>query len=916
MKKWGECLSFVFVFCLICSFAYSADFSDDGVWQRIPERKIQQTGIRTSIPRSYLTFQLNREILQNILRQAPLEFTSDAITKNVLLSLPLPDGTFTRIRIEESPIMQPGLAAKFPKIKTYRGQGVDDRTITVRLGWTSGGFHAFGLTTDRSFTINAYRYGDIKHYISFWGDQDASKEALECSTISEQKIIQHHDTGNVTSTGPTLRIFEAALAANGEFTQRFPPGTKDSALNDGIIPATNNLNVVFEREFAVRLVIIDDELNIIYTDPATDPYTGNDKIAMLDENQTNTDNVIGSANYDIGHVFGGLGGGGVAYLGVPCSDGWKARGVSTSSSPSGNGFTLLVAHEMGHQFDTHHTFNGTTGNCGGGNRNGSTAWEPGSGCTIMSYAGLCGSENLQGGKIPYYHVGSYDLMNSYVSNSTCDTETATGNNAPSVNAGNDYTIPIHTPFTLTATGSDPDGDSLTYSWEQFDTGNASPPNTDDGSRPIFRPFTPTSSPSRTFPQLSDILNNTDPLPVGEAWPETDRTLNFRITARDNHSGGGGVNTDAMVITVENGAGPFLVTYPDTNVTWNGGTTETITWNVAGTNSPPINTANVRILLSLDGGQTFTIELAASTPNDGSQDITVPLVVTTTARVKIEAIGNIFFDISNANFTINTSGCTMITVNPATLPDGVLGTAYNQTITATGGTAPYTFAVTSGTLPPGLNLASDGGLTGTPTATGNYTFVITATDVNSCTGSRSYTVSITSGSCLFCDDFNDGTLSTGWTYVKQNWTESGGFLAGTPIGRKAIAIATPIFGGCGNCTVEAEIQTAGGPGNRVWLLAWYIDKKNTIELLMKEENDFWVLKQKSNGSVVAKGKAPATIDPLTTYDAKIVFDGNQFQVYINNTLLITLVKAAGTNPNGTVGFQSKLTTGSFDSIDVN
>ncbi len=917
MKIRGKCLSFLFGICLICSFGYSADFSDDGVWQRIPERKIQQTGTRTTIPRSYLTFELNRNILKSILKQAPIEFTPDAITKNVLLSLPLPDGTFTRIRIEESPIMHSGLAAQFPQIKTYRGQGMDDRAISVRLGWTSGGFHAFGLTTDRSFSVTSYRHGDTKYYMSYWGDQDSSQENLECSTTSEEKAIQHHDFANGTnSTGPTLRIFDAALAANGEFTQKFPPGTKDSALNDGIIPATNNINVVLEREFAVRLMLVNDELKIIFTDPATDPYTGNDKIAMLGENQTTTDSQIGAANYDIGHLLGGLNLGGVAYLGVPCTNGWKAQGVSSSSNPTGNGFTLLVTHEMGHQFDTHHTFNGTTGNCGGGNRNQSSAWEPGSGCTIMSYAGLCGSENLQGGKIPFYHVGSYDLMTNYVSFQTCDTEIATGNNAPTVNAGSDYTIPIHTPFTLTATGSDPDGDALTYSWEEWDTGTASPPNTDDGSRPIFRPFQPTTSPSRTFPKLSDILNNTDPLPVGEAWPETDRTLDFRVTVRDNRAGGGGVANDLMVVTVENGAGPFVVTNPNTNVTWNGGTTETVTWNVAGTNSAPINTANVKILLSTDSGLTFPIELASSTPNDGSQNITVPLVTTTTARVKIAAIGNIFFDISNADFTINTSGCTMITVNPPTLPDGLLGTAYNQTITATGGTAPYTFAVTSGGLPPGLTLASGGALTGTPTATGNYSFVITATDANTCTGTRSYTISITSTTCVFCDDFNDGTLSTGWTYIKPNWTENGGFLAGTPIGRKAIAIATPIFSGCSNCTVEAEMQTAGGIGNRLWLLAWYTDKKNTVELLMKEEKDFWVLKQRSNGSVVAKAKGAATIDPNTTYDAKIVFDGNQFQLYINNTLLITLPKAAGTNPNGTVGFQLKLTTGSFDSINVN
>jgi len=915
MSKWGRYLFLVFLFSLTSYIAYSADFSDDGVWQRIPEHKIQQIGIHASSPRSYLTFQLNRDILKSILKQAPLEFTSDAVTKNISLSLPMPDGRFARFRIVESPIIEPALAAKYPEIKTYSAQGIDDRTTTVRLGWTSGGFHAFGLTSDRSFYIGVYQFGDTQNYLSYWGDKDSlPAKKFECLVNDQFKSNFKAPFAAQPNNGGTLRSYTTAIAATGEYTQKFPPGTKASALNDGIIPTTNAFNAILESEFTVRLILVGNEDQIIFTDGATDPYTANDPFTMLGENQTTVDNQIGSANYDIGHVFGGVGGSGVAYVGVPCNSGLKAQGVSTYSNPQGVTFLVdLVAHEFGHQFNANHSYNGTTGSCGG-NRSGSTAWEPGSGSTIMSYSGSCGAENIQNYSDPFYHVGSYDEVNSLIQFTSCDDESSTGNNPPSIDAGSNYTIPQSTPFTLTATGSDADGDALTYNWEELDLGTASPPLTDDGTRPIFRSWTPQTSPSRTFPRLQDILDGS--LVLGEAWPTTDRTLNLRVTARDNHSGAGGSAYDSMVLTVENGAGPFLVTYPDSNVTWTGGTTETVTWDVAGTNSSPVNTANVKISLSTDSGLTFPIELAASTPNDGSQNITVPLVTTATARVKIEAIGNIFFDISNADFTINTTGCTMITVNPPTLPDGLLGTAYNQTITATGGTAPYTFAITSGSLPPGLTLASDGTLSGTPTATGNYSFTITATDANSCTGSRSYTVSITSTTCLFCDDFNDGVLSTGWTYVKPNWTESGGLLAGAPTGRKAIAIATPIFSGCSNCTVEAEMQTGGGAGNRVWLLAWYVDKKNTVELLMKEENDFWVLKQKSNGSVVAKAKGAATIDPNTIYDAKIVFDGNQFQLYVNNTLLITLPKGAGTNPNGTIGFQSKLTTGSFDSIDVN
>jgi hypothetical protein len=910
MAKWGRFLLFSFLLILFSNFSIASDFSDDGIWQRISEKSIQQISGKSVSAKTYLTFRLNKEILQNILKQAPMEFSAGAKSTNVIVSLPVPDGRYLRFRIEESPIMESGLAAQFPGIKTYIAQGMDDATMTARLGWTSGGFHAVGLTVERAFFVSPYQHGDVENYVSNWGDDDP--QTFECFTAAKVKA-ENRQTNLSPLTGPTLRTYSAAIAATGEYTAKFPPGTKDSALNNGIIPTLNGLNAIFEREFTLRLVLVNDEMNIIYTNAGTDPYTGGDVFAMLQENQTNVDAVIGTANYDFGHVFSGAGGGGVAYLGVPCTAGWKARGASGTTNPTGNGFILLVAHEAGHQFDANHSFNGTTGNCGP-NRSGFTAWEPGSGSTIQSYAGICGAENLAGGKVPYYHVGSYDEVNNYISFTTCDTETATGNGTPTVNAGSDYTIPQSTPFTLTGTASDPDGDSLTYNWEELDTGTASPPNTDDGSRPIFRSFVPATSLSRTFPKLSDILNNTNTL--GEALPTTDRTLDFRFTVRDNRAGGGSVTHDSMVITVENGAGPFLVTSPNTNITWTGGGNENVQWNVAGTAAAPINVSNVRILLSTDGGQTFPTVLLASTPNDGNQNVSVPFVATTMARIKVEAVGNVFFDISNTNFTITATGCAPITVNPTTLPNGVIGTAYSQTITATGGTGPYTFAVTNGSLPTSLNLATNGALTGTPSQTGNFTFTVTATDSADCTGSRSYTIGITNVTCLFCDNFNDGVLSTGWTYLKLDWVESGGFLSGTPAGRKAIVVATPIFAGCSNCTVEAEMRSAGGPQGLVWLLAWYIDKKNTLELMMNEKGDKWLLKQKVNGKTAKKAKGLSTIDPDTTYDVRITFDGNQFQVYINNTLLITMPKKNGSNPNGTVGFQSKNTTGSFDSVTVN
>ena len=260
------------------------------------------------------------------------------------------------------------------------------------------------------------------------------------------------------------------------------------------------------------------------------------------------------------------------------------------------------------------------------------------------------------------------------------------------------------------------------------------------------------------------------------------------------------------------------------------------------------------------------------------------------------------------------GCPIIDLAPAALSDGSVGNPYNQTIVATGGTAPYTYAVTSGALPDGLTLDSGTGLiSGTPTNQGAFNFTITATDADACTGSRNYTVNI-NATCMFCDDFGDGVLDPNWTYIKPTWTESGGSLQGNS-SKKAIAVATPIFSGCLNCSIQTSLLTQGGPGNRVWLLAWYIDKLNKIELLMKEEKDVWVLKQRSGGSVVAKAKASSTIDPNVAYAVVLSFDGTQFTVTIDGNSLITLTPK-GTVPTGTVGFQAKDTTGLFDYINVN
>ncbi|MEO7760908.1 MAG: zinc-dependent metalloprotease family protein, partial [Casimicrobiaceae bacterium] len=399
-----------------------------------------------------------------------------------------------------------------------------------------------------------------------------------------------------------------------------------------------------------------------------DPYSNGNGSMMLNQNQNNIDKVIGSVNYDIGHVFS-TGGGGIAQLAVPCGNS-KAKGVTGLSNPVGDPFAIdYVAHEMGHQWGANHTFNGTVSSCGGGNRSNTSAYEPGSAITIMGYAGICGNQDLAGHSIDTFHVKSLEAIVAYSqtgAGNNCAAATATGNTAPAVTGPGNFTIPKQTPFSLTAIAIDDNGATFTYDWEEYDldagnSGTTAVPNTDaDGTaRPIFRPYSPSLSGTRIFPSLPYILNNANVPPastadgflIGELLPAISRAMTFKVVARDNRANGGGINTATSTITINGASGPFVVTSPNTNVTVLALTPYNVTWNVAGTAGAPVSAANVRILLSTDGGQTFPIVLAASTPNDGAQTVFFPNLATTTARVRVEAIGNIFFDISDANFAI-------------------------------------------------------------------------------------------------------------------------------------------------------------------------------------------------------------------------------------------------------------------------
>lgn len=585
--------------------------------------------------------------------------------------------------------MEPKLAALFPEIKTYRGQGLDDPTATSRFDVTPTGFHAIVLSSQGTSIIEPASPKSRGRYISY-NQRGAPTDVSSFSCLllgAEQAQVQSNQTLRQGMTpalagGVTLRTYRLALAATAEFTQTYGGGTVNGALN-ALTTLINAVNAIYERDLAIHLTFVANETSIIFTNTATDGYTSDNASTLLEQNQTLLSQRIGTANYDLGMVLdGGLYNfqpgkfifQGAAQYQSACVTSQKGKGVSIfrSTNPTSITAVYVVAHELGHMLGALHTFNGTTLDCGP-SRFAQVAYEPGSGSTIMAYRGgvlpngvywnLCGDEEVVSTDT-YFHTASIEQIVNYTSfgsGGSCPTFTNTGNNLPSVNAGADYTIPANTPFALTATGSDPDADTLTYCWEEYDLGAAGPPNTDNGDRPIFRSFAPVTSPVRTFPQLSDILSGT--ATFGESLPVTTRSMNFRVTVRDNHSGGGGVNTSAMHVNVTSESGPFVVTQPGASTTWAAGSNQTVSWNVANTSNAPVNCGNVRIMLSIDGGTTFPFTLASTKPNTGSATVTVPNVPTSTARVKVEAIDNIFFSISLPNFTItpnSTAAPTLLT----------------------------------------------------------------------------------------------------------------------------------------------------------------------------------------------------------------------------------------------------------------
>ncbi len=613
---------------------------------------------RKSMPSQYQLFELDQQAFGQLLQTAPTR--KSRITSNTLLSIPSQDGKMITYRVLEASVLSDELKAQYPNIKSYVAQGVEDPSSIARFSVSPYGVHVM-VSSPKHKTIYIDPYTkDKKFYIHYSKDAiPANPNSFECHVENTVSNYVEGESNNLRNANDgKLRTFRLALACTGEYAifhlnnQGVDPSEPDSVKKAAVLSAMNvsmtRVNGVFERDVALTMELVPNNTDIIFLDPATDGYTNNDPFALLGENQAKCDAVIGNANYDIGHVFSTQGGG-VAQLNSPCVTGSKAQGVTGIGTPIGDFYDIdYVAHEMGHQYGGNHPQNN---NC----QRSSVSIEPGSASTIMGYAGIC-APNVQNNSDDYFNgVSVIEMWNNIsTGNSTCAEQTDTNNEPPVITSEGGYFIPLSTPFVLRGEATDPDaGNVLTYCWEQVNATPAPmPPVSTSTVGPLFRSLDPTESPDRYMPKLETVIAGS----ISSTWevvPSVQRSMSFRLTVRDNVLNGGASASAVTGVTTIDGTGPFVVTSQTTAEDWAIGSTQTVTWDVAGTDATPIDAAAMDILLSVDGGVNFDHILAEDVPNNGSYTLTVPNVPNTNeARIMVAASENLFYNVNTTDFIVS------------------------------------------------------------------------------------------------------------------------------------------------------------------------------------------------------------------------------------------------------------------------
>lgn len=621
--------------------------------------------VRKHTPKDFKVYSLKLNNVLEWVKNAPELSESPS---DLVITLPDANGQLTNYWIYNNAAMETELAENVKNIRSLKAVDTKNNGNSVSISISDiFGFHAMGMKTDGSvFYIDNYT-NDLNNVIVYQRSSlELPKNNFTCLVPGDSfdDVAVSSVPVQTLSLDNKRRTYRLALACTIEYAafhvNNAPVGTPNTSVDQkkNIVLAAMNvtltrLNQIFERELNVHLNLIANNKNIIFI--TSDNFNNWDDYDLIDESQQVIDNIIGSANYDMGHTFS-TGTAGLASLGSVCSPWQKASAITGSVSPVGDPYDVdYVAHEMGHQFGANHTQNN---NC---QRNNTTSVETGSGSTIMSYAGIC-DPNVQSNVDAYYHYVSIREMQTFLLSATCAQQTTVTNSPPVVPALTAKTIPYGTPFILSAAATDANNDPLTYTFEQVNNqASSQPPVATSTTGPAFRSVSPSTNNFRSFPNISTVLDGTSNSNgiVSNQWERlatVGRTYSFVTTVRDNNATGARVvYTQPVTITAAN-TGPFVITAPNNNpstteAVWFMGSTKTITWNVAGTTANNINTANVNILVSTDAGTTYTT-LAANVPNNGSATVTVPTNLTSTydARIKIEAVGNIFYTVSK-KFTL-------------------------------------------------------------------------------------------------------------------------------------------------------------------------------------------------------------------------------------------------------------------------
>jgi len=653
-------------FFILLLFSALLSFAQESFWKAGRFPVDNQMIPQDRMPYEFQTYTIDLKAVGNYLQSAPDYFSRQSST--LIFNIPDETGKLIPYRVYQSHTMSPGLQAKEPGIRAYRAFALNDQTNIASIVVTPQALHIGIFRMQKPNLVVQPVSQDGQHLMLYTSDM-LPPVAFEC-LVDETDTLPPVDLKSALIDDEILRTYRFAVGVTGEYSQfhinraglsnTASDTDKKNVVLAAIVVTIDRINTIYERDLSVLLELVPNETDVIFLDPATDPYDNSDIMSMLNDNTTVLNNNIGAANYDGGHLFSTYPGGGISGLGIICSS-MKGRSVTGLNNPVGDTYDIdFVAHEIGHAFHCNHTFANSCYN----NRNLLTSVEPGSGSTIMGYAGVC-SPNIQFHSDDYFHAVSIAEASNFISNyATCSVNIDIGNHKPVVTAvdyGSGKYIPKNTPFMLEATATDADNDALTYCWEQNNPVNSSEannsswqPNANFVSGPLFRSWQPATTGVRIFPVVGNIISGT----YGNMWevlPQVNRSMQFIVTVRDNHPGGGQTPVDYVSFQVDANTGPFRITNLTNNESWQVLTDHTITWNVAGTDGGLVNCSSVDILFSNNNGYTFPYIIAEDIPNNGSATFTMPDFGNTgSGRIMIKAHDNYFLDVAKGKISITGS----------------------------------------------------------------------------------------------------------------------------------------------------------------------------------------------------------------------------------------------------------------------